>query len=252
MKPQEHNSPLTHPENSNSVRETQEDAKFSRSQAMKSRWQNPEFRASALDALSRPEVRSKASKRKWQNPEFRAKVLAALRNPENRSKSAMGHWQNPEFRVSVLAKLHSPESRTKAAKTRWQNPEFREQSLAKLHSPEVKEITAIARAKRFKEDPDIQKRANKTKRDRYLVQLKQLLGGDPKPILEDLYFTRGLSAFDIADRYQKGPNVVYKWFKILGIKTDPHKPRKKTGQLQNIIKKTRREANKLLKETIST
>jgi hypothetical protein len=167
------------------------------------------------------------------------------------SRAVKRRWQNPEYRASVLAALSSPEVRSKAAKRQWQNSEFREQNLAKFHSPENKALAAIARAKRYKEDPDIQKRASKTKRDRYLKQLKQLLGGDPKTILEDLYFTRGLSALDIADRYQKGVVVIYHWFKILDIKTDPHKPRKRTGQVEKIIKRTRREANKFLKETIS-
>ncbi len=134
-----------------------------------------------------------------------------------RSKAVKRRWQNPEYRASVFAALNSPEARSKAAKSKWQNPEYRERTLAKLHSPEVKAKSSRARAKRFQEEPDIFKRGAKTMRERHVERLKQLLGGDPKIVLEDLYIRQGLSQEAIANHFHKDQKTISIWFKKYGI-----------------------------------
>jgi hypothetical protein len=91
------------------------------------------------------------------------------------------------------------------------------QFFARLRSPEFKAKGRIARAKRFQEDPDIFNRRGKTLKDHKLQQLEQLLGGNPKEILEDLYVKQGLTQTDIAHRFHKNPTTVNHWFKRFGI-----------------------------------
>jgi transposase len=110
--------------------------------------------------------------------------------------------------------------RSQASKHNFQNPQYRESVLTRLRSLEFQAKAKIARAKRFKEDPDIFKRAAKTKWKHKLEQLKQLLGGDPKEVLEDLHLKHGLSQKDIAHRFHKTPVTVNHWFKRFGITTN--------------------------------
>src|SRR5436305_1848792 len=56
-----------------------------------------------------------------------------------------------------------------------------------------------------------------TNKDRKLKQLEQLLGGDPKQVLEDLYLKQRLLPKDIAHRFHKTPMSVSRWFKRFGI-----------------------------------
>ncbi len=111
--------------------------------------------------------------------------------------------------------------RSQSAKHQFQNPAYRESVLARLRSPEFQAKGRRARAKRFKEDPDIFKRRGKTLKDHKLEQLEQLLGGDPKKVLEDLHLKQGLSQTDIAHRFRKTPMSVSRWFKRFGIVTIP-------------------------------
>jgi hypothetical protein len=111
--------------------------------------------------------------------------------------------------------------RSLVAKQLFQNPAYRASVLARVRSPEFKAKGRIARAKRFKEDPDIFKRRGKTLKDHRLEQLKQLLGGDPKQVLEDLHLKQGLSQTEIAYRFHKTPMAVSRWFKRFGITTKP-------------------------------
>ncbi len=112
--------------------------------------------------------------------------------------------------------------RSQSAKHQFQNPAYREAVLARLRSPEFQAKGRIARAKRFKEDPDIFKRRGKTLKDHKLDKLEQLLGGDPKQVLEDLYIKQGLSQTDIAHRFRKTPMSVSRWFKRFGIVPIPY------------------------------
>src|SRR6266567_1094964 len=98
------------------------------------------------------------------------------------------------------------------------NPEYRKRVLARLHSPEAIEKSRLTRLKLYKEDPEISKRISKIRNAQELAQLRQLLGGDPKEVLEDLYFKQGLSTTEIANRFNKTPSTVYAWFKKFGIR----------------------------------
>ena len=111
--------------------------------------------------------------------------------------------------------------RSQVAKHLFQNPEYRASVFARLRSPKFKAKGRIARAKRFKEDPDIFKRRGKTLKDHRLKQLEQLLGGDPKQVLEDLHLKQGLSQTEIAHRVHRSPMAVSRWFKRFGITTKP-------------------------------
>src|SRR5947199_3942238 len=75
----------------------------------------------------------------------------------------------------------------------------------------------------------------KTKCEHKLEQLKQLLGGDPKQVLEELHLKQGLSQKDIAHRYHKHPHTVSRWFKRLGIVTIPYKPPKIGGSINRDV-----------------
>src|SRR6266568_1004075 len=60
-----------------------------------------------------------------------------------------------------------------------------------------------------------------TNRERRLEQLKQLLGGDPKEVLEDLSIKQGISMTDIANHFHKTPSTVSQWFKRFDIRIPP-------------------------------
>src|SRR6266699_4934422 len=51
--------------------------------------------------------------------------------------------------------------------------------------------------------------------------LEQLLGGNPKKVLEDLSIKQGLSMTDIANRFHKTPSTVSQWFKKFDIRIPP-------------------------------
>lgn len=126
--------------------------------------------------------------------------------------------------------------RSQASKHNLQNTEYHESVLTRLHSPEFQAKGGVAHAKHFKENPDIVKKAATTKWGHKLEQLKQLLGGDPKRVLEELHLKQGLSQKDIAHRYQKHTNTVSRWFKRLGIVTIPYKPRKTGGSINSEVR----------------
>src|SRR5437879_5054781 len=131
----------------------------------------------------------------------------------------------PDSENAIL--VRDPQESTKLrrsllSKQQFQNPEYRESVLARLRSPEFKAKGRIARAKRFKEDPDFFKRRGKTLKDNKLEKLKQLLGGDPKEVLEDLHIKQGFSMTDISHRFHKTPTSVSKWFKRFGITTNTY------------------------------
>src|SRR6266568_3554687 len=69
-------------------------------------------------------------------------------------------------------------------------------------------------------NPAIKRQENNPLKERTLEQLRQLLGGDPKTILENLHINQGLSMNDIAHRFHKVPSTVSTWFKWLGIPTN--------------------------------
>src|SRR6266699_5401064 len=76
--------------------------------------------------------------------------------------------------------------------------------------------------------PTIPNREAKAKRERKLEQLKQLLGGDPKTILEDLYFRQSLSQYEIAHHFHMSQPTVNRWFNIFGISINRSKKAAKT------------------------
>lgn len=117
-------------------------------------------------------------------------------------------------------------------KQKMKNPEYLKRIIARLHSPEAEERSRLTRLKLYKENPDISKRIAETKREHNLEQLKQLLGGDPKEVLEDLYMKQGLSMADIADRFHKTPSTVSHWFRRFGIKIPPQIVRQYTLRMK--------------------
>jgi len=54
-------------------------------------------------------------------------------------------------------------------------------------------------------------------KDHKLKRLEQLLGGDPKQVLEDLHLKQGLTQTEIAHRFHKNRSTVSLWFKKYGI-----------------------------------
>lgn len=74
-----------------------------RSENATNRWQNPEFRQKAVEAIS------KSIKNKWKDPEYRKKASKAS------SKRMKAKWQDPAHkeRLSLIHKL------------KWQDPEYR-------------------------------------------------------------------------------------------------------------------------------
>jgi len=119
--------------------------------------------------------------------------------------------------ISYKANEDTKLRRSLVAKHLFQNPEYRASVFARLRSPEFQAKGRIAREKRFKENPDFFKRRGKTLKDHKLDQLKQLLGGEPKEILEYLHLKQGLSQTDIAHRFHKHTTTVNHWFKRFGI-----------------------------------
>src|SRR6266705_6572135 len=109
--------------------------------------------------------------------------------------------------------------RSQSAKHQFQNPEYRETVLARLRSPKFQAKARRARAKQFKKDPNIFKRRGNTLSDHKLDQLTQLLGGDPKEVLENLHLKQGQSQTDIAHRFRRHTTTVNHWFKRFGIST---------------------------------
>jgi transposase len=73
----------------------------------------------------------------------------------------------------------------------------------------------------------------KTNRERYADQLDQLLGGDPKKVLEDLHLKQGLSQTDIAHRVHRSPGTVGQWFKSFGIVTIRYTAHKTGGSINS-------------------
>ena len=123
--------------------------------------------------------------------------------------------------------------RSLVAKQLFQNPAYRASVLARVRSPEFQARGRIARAKRFQEDPAIFKRRGKTLKDHRLEQLKQLLGGGPKQVLEDLHLNQGLSQTEIAHRFHRNPWTVGQWFKRFGIVTIRYTAHKTGGSINS-------------------
>lgn len=125
-----------------------------------------------------------------------------------------------ELEKSTLHYLHRNKTPDEARlkhiqkmKNKMKNPEYRKRVLAKLHSPEARERSRLTRLKLYKEDPEISKRKAETYREQKTEQLSQLLGGDPKEVLEDLYNMQGLTLSDIASRFHTSTTTVRLWFK---------------------------------------
>jgi transposase len=152
-----------------------------------------------------------------------------------RQKNNSSHPDSENANIVRFTHEDTKLRRSQVAKQLFQNPEYRATVFARLRSPEFQAKGRIARAKRFKADPDIFKRRGKTLKDHKLEKLKQLLGGDPKQVLEDLYIKQGFSMTDIAHHFHKTPTSVSKWFKRFGITTNP-----------SISTKTKREQLKQL------
>ena len=132
------------------------------------------------------------------------------------------HNSSPDSESAVIASETqelAKYNRSQDMSRRLQNPEYHTLVLARLHSPEAIENSRLTRVKLYKENPDIFKRVIQTRKEHQLEQLKQLLGGDPKTILEDLYFNQGLLQQDIAIRFHKSKATIHAWFKMFGIAT---------------------------------
>lgn len=107
-----------------------------RSQAMKARWEDPEYRAKATRELKERwavpayvKRQSEVRKRLWQKPEFREKVMDSHSKPEVRAKMSYGsrmNWMCEEYRQKM----------SEHAIKMWECEEFR-QRQSEIRSQKV-------------------------------------------------------------------------------------------------------------------
>ena len=151
-----------------------EEQKRKISEAMKKRYENPEYRKKHSEAMKKayenPEVIKKisnASKKMWQNPELREKHSEALKkryeNPELRKK--LSEAQKKRFQNTEEKKKHS-----EANKKAWENPELREKQSEAIkkawENPEIKEKQSEAQKKRF-QNPEMRKKLSEAIKKAY-------------------------------------------------------------------------------------
>ncbi len=235
IKRRENKPPHPDSENAAIARGTQEDTKFRRSQASKHNFQYKSHkRGGSINIKVQELVLSAIKKGSFDRLPQRGKDLLTLRylqtgKPLTLDEIAAKMGGISRQRVHELEKTtlyylqenKTPEEARLGHIQNMKNPEYRKRVLARLHSPEAIEKSRLTRLKLYKENPDISKRISKTRIAQELVQLRQLLGGDPKEVLEDLYIKQGLSMTDIANRFHKTPQTVYIWFKRFGIGIQP-------------------------------
>ena len=93
-----------------------------KSEAIKARWQDKEFREKTINSINSPEIKarqSEAAKARWQDKEFREKTINSMNSPEikaRQSEATKARWQDKEFREKTLKSLNSPETKAKHAK----------------------------------------------------------------------------------------------------------------------------------------
>ncbi|HYT45621.1 MAG TPA: sigma factor-like helix-turn-helix DNA-binding protein [Methylomirabilota bacterium] len=232
IKRQENNSPLPDSENAAIARETQEDTKFRRSQASKHNSQNKSHkRGGSTNSETRELILSAIKNRSFEKLPQRGKDLLTLRYLQTgkpltldeigKKMSGISRQRVHELEKTALDYLQG--NKTTLEQLLGGNPK---QVLEDLHSKQGLSQKDIA--DRFHKHPTTVsiwfKRfgiSATTNRERRLEQLKQLLGGDPKEVLEDLSIKQGLSMTDIANRFHKTPSTVSQWFKRFDIRIPP-------------------------------
>src|SRR6266567_8200702 len=232
IKRRENNPPHPDSENVNIATETQEDTKFRRSQASKHNSQNKSHkRGGSTNSETRELILSAMKNRSFEKLPQRGKDLLTLRYLQTgkpltldeigKKMSGISRQRVHELEKTDLDYLQG--NKTTLEQLLGGNPK---QVLEDLHSKQGLSQKDIA--DRFHKHPTTVsiwfKRfgiSATTNRERRLEQLKQLLGGDPKEVLEDLYIKQGLSMTDIANRFHKTPQTVYVWFKKFGISIQP-------------------------------
>ncbi len=232
IKRQENNSPLPDSENAAIARETQEDTKFRRSQASKRNFQYKSHKTGgSINSETRELVLSAMKNRSFEKLPQRGKDLLTLRYLQTgkpltldeigKKMSGISRQRVHELEKTALDYLQG--NKTTLEQLLGGNPK---QVLEDLHSKQGLSQKDIA--DRFHKHPTTVsiwfKRfgiSATTNRERRLEQLKQLLGGDPKEVLEDLSIKQGLSMTDIANRFHKTPSTVSQWFKRFDIRIPP-------------------------------
>lgn len=236
IKRQENNPPQPDSKHATIASEMPEDTKSRRSKAIKHNFQynKSHKRGGSINSKVQELVLSAIKKGSFDKLPQRGKDLLTLRYLQTGKPltldeigEKMGGISRQRVNELEQTTLHYLQGNTTPEEARlrhtqnMKNPEYRKRVLAKLHSPEAIEKSRLTRLKLYKENPDISKRISKTRNAQELVKLIQLLGGDPKQVLEDLHLKQGLSQQDIADRFHKHPATVSNWFKRFGVWIPP-------------------------------
>lgn len=151
-----------------------------RSEIMKERWLNPEFREKILNNENLRKKRSEIMKKRWENELFRKKM----------EEKRICWWQNEFYRGEIILKIkektkkamRNPEIRKKhleAIKRRWQNAENFEKHILYCRNPLRREKISIALKKLWmnkeyrikmlnkRRDNDFRKRISKKMKELY-------------------------------------------------------------------------------------
>ncbi len=232
IKRRENNPPHPDSENVNIASKTQEDTKFRRSQASKRNFQYKSHkRGGSINIEARDLVLSAIKNRSFEKLPQRGKDLLTLRYLQTGKPLTLDEIGKKMGGIS-RQRVHELEQ------TALDYLQGNKTTLEQLLGGDPKKVLEDLHIKQGLSQKGIADRFHKhpttvsiwfkrfgisatTNRERRLEQLKQLLGGDPKEVLEDLSIKQGLSMTDIANHFHKTPHTVYVWFKKFGISIQP-------------------------------